>query len=129
CGGGRVSRATGRAELDGGEPCRAQGPPNLLQRFGEVFLDVVGERLERGDVEDLHLLAQLAGEALTDQRVDCREKGGERLARAGRRRDQRVAARLNGRPGAPLRLGGLAEALAEPTGDGRVKPGEGHTRI
>ena len=59
----------------------------------EVLLDVVAERLERRDVDDLRLVRKLAGDALAHQVVDRGEERSERLARTGRRRDQRVPAR------------------------------------
>ena len=47
----------------------------------------------------------------THQVVDGRQERGQRLARAGGRGDQRVAALGRDGPGARLHLGGLAEAL------------------
>src|SRR5207245_9095929 len=67
-------------------------------------------------------------EALAQQGIGRRQEGGERLPRAGRRRDQGVTARLNDGPRAPLRFGGLREPVAEPARDRRVKAGEWHRR-
>ena len=57
------------------------------ERPAQVALDVVVQRLQRRDVEQAQALAR----ALV-QPVDPVEEGGERLARAGRRLDQRVLA-------------------------------------
>ena len=62
--------------------------PNLRQRhsargrerhdFGErpfeVLLDVVAERFEGRDVEDLGVVLQLAGDGLTDESIDADKK-------------------------------------------------------
>ena len=71
------------------------------ERRFQVALDVVRERLERRDVDDLGLVRQPAVEPLAHQRVDRGEEGGERLAGAGRGRDQRVPAGLDRRPRPP----------------------------
>ncbi len=70
--------------------------PDPGQRRPQVALDVVGERLQRRDVDDLHPGAELLGTAR--ERVDSPEEGGERLAGAGRRADQRVGAGRDLRP-------------------------------
>ena len=57
-------------------------PPIPLQRGAQVLLDVVGERLQRRDVDEPRPRAG----GLGDQPVERPEEGGERLARAGRRR-------------------------------------------
>jgi hypothetical protein len=72
-----------------------------LQRRAQVALDVIGERLERGDVDDPDPGAQplrLAGEP-----IDPPQERGQGLARAGRGADQRICAGRDRRP--PLRLG------------------------
>ena len=67
---------------------------DLAARLGEVLVDVRGQRLQRRDVDDAHLVRQLAAlETFAKKLVDRRQEGGERLTRSGRRRDQRVLRR------------------------------------
>ena len=89
----------------------------------EVALDVVRQRLERRDVDDLRRVGEAAVEPLPHQVVDRRKERGERLARAGRRGDQRVAPGLDRGPGLGLRGGGRREGFGEPLGHGRVEQG------
>ena len=56
-------------------------------------MDVVRQRLERRDIDDLRRSVSRPVEPLAHQLVDRGQKSGERLAGAGRRGDQRVAAR------------------------------------
>jgi hypothetical protein len=58
--------------------------------------------------------------------IDAGEKGGERLAGAGRRGNQNISPRLNGRPSLNLDIGGLANLCVKPFGDKRMKSREGH---
>ena len=95
------------------------------ERLLEVLLDVVRERLQRRDVEDVHLVREPLRKALDDQVIDCGQECRQRLARPGRRCDQRVTVPGRDRPGAGLRLRGRGKAAAEPPGDGRVEAGEG----
>src|SRR3982751_5387270 len=66
---------------------------------------------------------------LAGQFVDRAEKGRQRLARPGRRRDQGVAARGNRGPAAALRGGRIAQRRAETFLDEGVEPGERHAGI
>ena len=69
-------------------------PTGGPQRPAQVPLDVVVERLERRDVENAE-----ARSGRRSEPIDRVEERGERLARAGRRLDQRVrAAAITGRP-------------------------------
>ena len=76
-------RRVARADAD------AQVGLDARQRAAQVPFDVVVERLQRRDVEQPQSLAR----ALLGQPVDPVEEGRERLARAGRRLDQRVLRR------------------------------------
>ena len=78
-------------------------PANAVARLGEVLVDVGAQRLQRRDVDDPDLVRQRRGTALFEKRVDRGEERRERLARAGRRGDERVAAGGNGLPAAQLR--------------------------
>ena len=100
-------------------PLPTQPFPDAGQRRLEIAVDVVRERLERRDVDDLGLVGQPALEALPHQVVDRRQKRGERLARAGRRGDEGMAAGLDRRPS--LGLGGRrrGETVGEPARDRR----------
>ena len=95
------------------------------ERLLEVLLDVVRERLQRRDIEDVDFVRQTLLDALDHQVIDGREECRERLARPGRGGDQGVTVLGRDGPGAGLRLRGRGEAAAEPPGDGRVEAGEG----
>ncbi len=102
---------------------------DAAQGRAEVALDVVGERLERADVDD-------AGAARTDvlgrrsadaaEPVERPQERGERLAGAGGRAHEHVLAGGDRRP--RLRLGwcGSGECLLEPVTDTRAEAGQGH---
>ncbi|SAK95147.1 hypothetical protein AWB82_06876 [Caballeronia glebae] len=120
---GRVAGAHGRANLGRGHAGFAQSPRNARERFLQIHVDVVGQRLQRRDVHDACLVRQrpAAREPVTHQFVDGREKRGERLARARRRGDECRAARVHERPRARLRGGRRGKACAEPFGDSGMK--------
>jgi hypothetical protein len=86
-------------------------------------MDVVRERLERRDIDDLGLVLEGARKPLPHQVVDCGEERRERLARPGRGRDQHIPARLQRRPRLRLRRRGRGEGAIKPDGDGRMKQG------
>ncbi len=95
----------------------------LLQGGFEVALDVVAERLEGRDVDDTGLVGEVAGFGLLDEGVDAAEEGRERLAGAGGRGDEDVAAGLDEGPAGSLGVGGGIEAAPEPLGDDGVEGG------
>ena len=72
-------------------------------RLRQVLVDVGAQRLQRRNVDDANFVGKRRADALLDEVVDRREKRGERLAGAGRRGDQRVAAVANVFPAARLR--------------------------
>ena len=125
----RVAGAHQGADLHVGQAQRFQRAADLGQRLGQVLLDVVRERLQRGDVHHLRAIAQRAVEPLAQQRIDRRQEGGERLAGSRGRRDQGVAPGLDQGPGVPLRLGRLPETRLEPALDGRMEALKRHTEI
>src|SRR6185437_743053 len=93
----------------------------------KVLANIVRQRLQRRDIDDLRLVPETAGDSLVHQRVDRGEKGGERLARAGGRCDEHMLAGLDRRPSLFLRGGGRGEAPLEPGGDGGMEErGEFH---
>ena len=114
------------ADLDVGrvETELARDCGDLAQRPLEVLRDVDRERLQRRHVDD----ARDAGDRLTRvvrevQPVDAHEEPGERLARTGRRGDERVAARGDVRPPFALRRRRpFGEAAPEPVPTAGWKP-------
>ena len=90
-------------------------------RLGEVLVDVRAERLERRDVDDADFVGQRRAQAFLEQIVERGEERRERLAGAGRRRDQRVAAGPNRLPAVRLRRRRRAERFGEPACDDRMK--------
>ena len=92
--------------------------PDTGQRGAQVPLDVGGQRLERGDVQDPAPPLRVGGRRRRRQPVQRPQEGRERLAGAGGRDDQRVVALADGRPGLRLCLRRLREDAREP-GAGR----------
>ena len=121
----RVAGAHPAADLDVGQPLLAQRLADAGQRRLEVALDVVRQRLERRDVDDLGLVLEPALEPLPHERVDRGEERGQRLAGAGRRGDQHVPPGLDRRPSLGLRRRGGSEAAGKPRGDRGMKQGGG----
>jgi hypothetical protein len=87
----------------------------------EILVDVGAQRFERRDVDDARFVGERPAQAFLKQVVEPGEKGGERLARSGRRRDERMASRLNLGPAAFLRRCGRAERVGKPARDDRMK--------
>ncbi len=94
----------------GREPDPGEGRP-------QVLLDVDGERSQRGDVQDA---APLVGgrRGIGHHAVERPQERRERLARTGRREDQRMLAAGDRRPPLRLRGGGRLERALEPRSDG-----------
>ncbi len=107
-----------------------RGRPDLGERGLEVLLDVGGESLQGRHVDDLGAVvrAGLVRRGTAQQAIDRDEERGERLARAGGRGDQRVAARGDRRPARGLGLRrAQREAPLEPGADGGMEAVErGH---
>jgi hypothetical protein len=80
----------------------------------EVPLDVVVQRLERRDVEELNRVRQGLAQTVRDQRVELPQECRERLAGAGRREDKRVRPAGDRRPPESLWIARDAEGLGEP---------------
>ena len=94
------------------QPVRPCG--DAAQRRLQVALHVVGQRLERRDIDDAHRVIERPGLRLADEFVDDGQKRGQRLAGPGRRGDQRVSARLNARPRPGLTRGRRGKRRREP---------------
>ena len=87
--------------------------PDPAQRRAQVAVDVVGERLQRRDVDEARV-----GRRFARERVEAPQEGGERLAAARRRGDEHVVAGRDRRPCLRLRRGGRLERALEPVADG-----------
>jgi hypothetical protein len=122
-GGGRIPRSDPGADFDIGEPAPAELLPDAGERPFEILMDVVRQRLERRDVDDLRRIRERRLEALPHQVVDRGHEGRERLARSRGRRDQRMEARLDRRPRFGLRRRRRSETLGKPVRDRRVEEG------
>ena len=97
------------------------------ERGTQVALDVVGQGLERGDVEDPDVagLAALRRRAwVLGEAVDRVEEGGQGLATPRGRVDERVLAAGDGGPALGLGLGRRLETRLEPGPNGGRKRGE-----
>jgi hypothetical protein len=125
----RITGADGGA--DGRAEVAARGSQllNLGERGIEILLDVVGERLERGDVDDLRGGCERAGNGQAQELVYGDEKGGQCFAGAGRRGDEGGFSAQDGGPALLLRFGGGAEPGEEPLGHDGVRPGKGVLRV
>jgi len=99
---------------------------NPGQRRLQVDLNIIGQRLERRNVNHQGLRGQFAAvlQPRSHQLVEHGEERGQGFARAGRRGDQGRLAGLDQRPG--LGLGGRhgGKAVLEPGTYGRVKAGQ-----
>ena len=91
------------------------------QRGAQVALDVVGQRLERRDVEDADGAGGFAGRRrarVGGEPVEGPQERGQGLAAPRRGVDQRVLAARDGRPAPRLGVGRRLEAGPEPVTDG-----------
>ena len=111
---GRVAGSHCRGEARHLDASLLTEPADASARLGQVLVDVGAQRLERRDVDHAHFVGQRRRAAFVDQLVDRRQERGERLAGAGGRGDQCVAARANGVPSSALRRGGLTNRFEEP---------------
>ena len=74
------------------------------------------------------MVVEFTGKGLREEMIDTGEKGGERLAGAGRRSNQNICPRLNSRPSLRLNIGRLADLCVKPFGDERMKARSGMAR-
>jgi len=119
--GRRVAGAYRGPDIDINTFAGAQRGPNPCQRFLQVFMDVIAERLERRNVNYLRFIIELSRKALPKEGFQGSEECGQRFSRPGWGRDQCVCARLNCRPPALLRFGRRTKALLEPTAYDRME--------
>src|ERR1051325_6125954 len=78
----RVAGAHEGADRDIGETARREFVANAGERDFEVLFNVVGERLQRRDIDDLRLVFEAAVEPLLYEVIDRGEKRGQGLAGA-----------------------------------------------
>ena len=121
--GRRVAGAHPGADLDIRQSLGAQRFAHAGERHLQIALDIVRQRLQRRDVDDLRLVSQIARQPLPHQRVDRRQKRRERLARPGRGRDQHMPAGLDRRPRLGLRRCRRRKAAIKPGGYRGVEQG------
>ncbi len=121
----RIAGAYPGADFDARQTAGVQGLADPGKRRFQIFLDVVRQRLEGRDIDDLGGVLEPALEPLPHEAVDRGEEGGERLARSGRRRDQDVLAGPDRRPRLRLRRGRRRELTLEPSGNRRMQNGRG----
>ena len=98
------------------------GEADAGERGPQVALDVVGQGLERRDVQDAHVagLALLGRRArVLGEAVERVQEGGQGLATPRGRVDERVLASRDGRPALRLGLRGRLETRLEPGANGR----------
>ena len=117
----RIAGAHHGPNPDLGESALLQNLQDAIQRLLEVVLNVVAERLERRDVDNLGGVRQRSLLPLPDQVVNRREKRGQGFARPGGGRYQRVLALLNCRPSGLLTKRRLVKTFVKPFADRRVK--------
>ena len=140
---GRLARHRGALAL--GRVAGADGYAHILcadpaQRRAQVALDVVGEGLQRADVDDASAARAVGpvavglaavgptaiGSATVAQPVERPQERGERLAGPGGRGHEHVLAGGDRRPRLCLRGRGSGECLLEPGAGARAEAGERH---
>jgi len=125
CGGRRIAGPNGDADV--GEGKLAGGASNLGEgldlgeRNLEIPVDIVAERLERGDVDHMGPLPQSPFEPGPNKPVNAREKGRQSLARSGRGGDKGIETPCDGRPTLGLWSGRSIEPGPEPLCDAGVE--------
>jgi hypothetical protein len=123
-----VAGAHPGGDVGQGQVLAGRGRPQPGQGRPEVALDVGGQGLERGDVEDPEPFP-LGHRRGGGQPVDGRQERGQGLARPGGRDHQHVLLGGEGVPGAHLGLGGRGEGALEPAaGQGGEPPQPGRGR-
>ncbi|MNX98876.1 hypothetical protein D3C86_1313010 [compost metagenome] len=123
----RIASAYGCGDLQFGQAHHAQLFGNAGERVLQVDANVVGQRLERRDVDDEGLVWQTLRvlQATMHQIIDNGEERGEGLARACGRSDQRRPPLADQRPRPGLGSGDRGECVVEPGADGGVEAVQG----
>ena len=118
---GRVAGAHRHANLRQFHALFLRKRANLAQRFLQVLLDVVAERLQGRDVDEAAFVIEFARERVANQPVERPQEGGQRLSRARGRGDERVASGGDFGPARILGSARLREFFTEPARDQRMK--------
>ena len=118
---GRITRAHGHANLGKRLTGRGEALLQLRQRPLKVPLNVVVERFQRRDVQDMHRVRERRLASLDDEVVQLPEERGEGLTCPRRRENERVRAACDRRPTLLLRLTRRPQPLAKPHSNERVK--------
>ena len=109
----------------GGEVAAFEGELlDFAEGLVEVFLDVVGEGFEGGDIDDLRAGGEGADDGVAEELVDADEEGGEGFSGAGGGGDEGWLASEDAGPAVLLGFGGRAEFVEEPLGGDGVSPSE-----
>ena len=119
----RIAGAGLGADGDIRQAAFQQGKADTVQRQFQVFMNIVGQRLERRYIENPCLIRQRRFQSLLHQLVDGREKCRQGFTRTGGSRDQRGFARANGGPGLALNVRGCIEIGIKLVNDGGMKRG------
>ena len=119
----RIAGAHGHAHLGQLDPLGSGRGADARQRRSQVLLDVVVERAERRDVDDVHAVLEASLEAEAVEVVERPQERRQGLARAGRGHDERVAPRGDRFPALDLRASRLGERVLEPTAHEREEVG------
>ena len=120
----RIAGAHGAANLDIGQTEFHEFGADTGQRAFEVDAHVVGQCLQRRDVDDRGFIRQRRFDTTAHQHIDRGEERGQRLARSGRRGDQRMPTGRDRWPCLLLRWRRRRECCAEPARDGGMQGGE-----
>ena len=131
--GGSVAGARGDTHLGQLQCQPLRGAANAGEGSSQVALHVVGERLERRDVEDAQPPLARPRRGVREEPVEAPQKGSQGLAAPGRRMEQRVPPRGDRCPAENLSTGRGGERLAEPGARGSGEGGQrirlGHDRL
>ena len=75
------------------------------------------------------MVIEFTRKGVFEEVIDAGEKGGERLAGAGRRCDQNISPRLNGRPSLNLDIGWNPDRGLKPFSNERMEARERHDGV
>src|SRR6266851_1336255 len=79
-----VTGADGHAHLWHEQSFLSGQGHDLGQRAFQVFLYVIAQRFERGNIKDLRSVTEIAGEGSAHQRINTYKEGGKSLAGSSR---------------------------------------------
>ena len=125
----RITAAHPGANVDIGIMQTLELRANSGKRCDEIFLDVVGQRLQRRDVDQLYFVAEFSRHALAHQGIDGRKKCRQGLTGTGRGRNKNMAPSQDCRPCVALCRRWFGESLVEPRGDRGMKCLQWHERL